>query len=414
MSLFRKEALSHQSQSLVGAVNLAQPLSIKTTVLILITLTLAIVCFIFNAQYSRKETVRGFLMPNKGVIKSFAKQGGTIEKLWVSEGESVIKGQPLVSIIIQQNNIDGINLSTQLTEQLNNQYDLLTNEISQHQTLQNQESLNLVIQQKALNTEKNALDNQLKLANKKLSLLIKQQESFDKLNLDGYLSNLEKERQAQSLLEAHQEEQNITRLLIQHQNKLNTLSFNLINIPQKYALRVNNLKRQQASIERELAQINSNYKYTVTASNSGIITAIQIVEGETLKPAKPILQILPKGSELVAELLLPTRSAGFIKIGNSTRLRFDAFPYQRFGFIESEIIRIDQALITPNEVQLPITFKEPVYRLRAKLNQQQMKAFGKAFNLKSGMLFEADIMLEQRTLIEWLLEPIYSLKGRIS
>lgn len=43
-----------------------------------------------------------------------------------------------------------------------------------------------------------------------------------------------------------------------------------------------------------------------------------------------------------------------------------------------------------------------------------MKAFGKAFDLKSGMLFEADIMLEQRTLIEWLLEPLYSIKGRIS
>ena len=43
-----------------------------------------------------------------------------------------------------------------------------------------------------------------------------------------------------------------------------------------------------------------------------------------------------------------------------------------------------------------------------------MRAFGKAFDLKSGMLFEADIMLEQRTVIEWLLEPIYSLKGRVN
>jgi membrane fusion protein len=127
-----------------------------------------------------------------------------------------------------------------------------------------------------------------------------------------------------------------------------------------------------------------------------------------------LLHILPEGSELIAELLLPTRSAGFIQLGNSTRLRFDAFPYQRFGFIKSEIIRIDQALISPNEIQLPISLQEPVYRLRAKLNQQQMRAFGKAFDLKSGMLFEADIMLEQRTLIEWLLEPIYSLRGRVS
>ena len=103
-----------------------------------------------------------------------------------------------------------------------------------------------------------------------------------------------------------------------------------------------------------------------------------------------------------------------MQLGNITRLRFDAFPYQRFGFIESEIVRIDQTLMTQNEIQLPILLQEPFYRLRAKLSQQKMQAFGKAFDLKSGMLFEADIMLEKRTLIEWLLEPLYSLKGRLN
>ena len=52
-------------------------------------------------------------------------------------------------------------------------------------------------------------------------------------------------------------------------------------------------------------------------------------------------------------------------------------------------------------MQLPIVLQEPVYRLRAKLTKQQVQAYGQAFELKSGMLFEADIMLEQRTLIEW-------------
>ena len=112
MSLFRKEAVSHQSERLTGAITLAQPLSIKLTVLILVSVAVAIVAFLFSAEYSRKETVRAFLMPNKGVIKSFANQGGTIEKLWVKEGDNVIKGQSLATIIVQQNNSNGIDLST--------------------------------------------------------------------------------------------------------------------------------------------------------------------------------------------------------------------------------------------------------------------------------------------------------------
>jgi len=418
MSLFRKEAISHQSERLTGAITLAQPLSIKLSVLILVSVAIAIVFFLFNAEYSRKETVRGFLMPNKGVIKSFAHKGGTIEKLWVKEGDEVIKGQSLATLLVEQSNTNGVNLSVQLIAQLNEQFALIDDEIVQHQQLKAQEIQNINERKKALKSERWTLRSQYKLTNEKLILLQKQQKQLQKLNKQGFVSTLEKERQLQSILEAKQEKQNIARLLLQQQSELNQVTFNLKNIPQQYTLRINSLKRQQADIERQLAQVQNSYKYTVTASNNGIVTGIQVVIGETLMQSKaqnmPLLHILPEGSELIAELLLPTRSAGFIEMGNTTRLRFDAFPYQRFGFMNSEIIRIDRTLITSNEVQLPISLQEPVYRLRAKLNQQQMRAFGKPFNLKSGMLFEADIMLEQRTLIEWLLEPIYSLRGRVS
>lgn len=418
MLLFRKEAISHQSKRLTGVITLAQPLSIKLTVIILVVIAIAIIAFLFSAEYSRKETVRGFLMPNKGVIKSFANQSGTIEKLWVKEGDNVVKGQSLATILVQKSNIEGINLSTQLLSQLEEQSSLIKDEIAQHQQLKKQEVQNLNEREIALKKERWALKSQYKLTNEKLNILEKQQTQLQTLNNKGFISNLENDRQQQALLEAKQEKQNIARLLLQHQNQLNQVTFNLNNIPQQYALRINNLKRQQADLQRQLAQVASNYKYTITASNNGVVTGIQVVEGETLSQSKaqtkPLLHILPEGSELIAELLLPTRSAGFIQVGNNTRLRFDAFPYQRFGFINSKVTSIDQTLISPNEVQLPIALQEPVYRLRAKLNQQQMQAFGKAFNLKSGMLFEADIMLEQRTLIEWLLEPIYSLKGRVS
>lgn len=418
MSLFRKEAVAHQSERLTGAVSLAQPLSIKLTVVILVSVTLAIITFLFSAEYSRKETVRGFLMPNKGVIKSFVNQSGTIEQLLVKEGDRVVKGQALATITVQQNNNEGVNLSTQLIQQLSEQSILIDDEIKQHQQLKSQQIQNLDERELTLKKAHWTLKSQHKLVNEKLTILQEQQTQLQKLNRQGFISNVEKERQQQALLEAKQEKQNIAQLLLQQQNELSKVTFDITNIPQQYTLRINNLKRQKADLHRQLAQVASNYKYTITANNSGTITGIQVVEGEMLSQikaqTKPLLHILPEDSELVAELLLPTRSAGFVQLGHNTRLRFDAFPYQRFGFIESKIIRIDQALTAPNEIQLPITLQEPVYRLRAKLNQQKMQAFGKSFDLKSGMLFEADILLEQRTLIEWLFEPIYGLKGRVS
>jgi len=171
MSLFRKEAITHQSERLTGDISLAQPLSIKLTVSILIVIAVLIVLFLFNAQYSRKETVRGFLMPNKGVIKTIATQGGIIDKLWVSEGDSVEKGQALATVIVQQRNGDGVELSAQLTTQLKTQISLLDDEIQQHQSLKTQELTNLDNRYQALMVEKEALELQLLLTNEKYSLL---------------------------------------------------------------------------------------------------------------------------------------------------------------------------------------------------------------------------------------------------
>lgn len=146
MSLFRKEVLAHQENRLAGDVSLAQPLSIKFTVLILITVAIAVVIFLFTAQYSRKETVRGFLMPNKGVIKSYARQGGVIDTLYISDGDTVKKGQVLATIVIPQQmnhttsshskQMQGVELSDQLSVQLKQQLTLLDEEIIQHRQLQ--------------------------------------------------------------------------------------------------------------------------------------------------------------------------------------------------------------------------------------------------------------------------------------
>ncbi len=232
MSLFRKEAIAQKSERLTGAITLAQPLSIKLTVVLLSSIAVAIIVFLFTAEYSRKETVRGFLMPNKGVIQSFANQGGTIEVIHVQEGDFVSKGEPLAEIVVQQNNSQGVELSAQLTEQLTSQIQLLHDEIVQTQLLQQQELLNLQSQQGALTQEKHALQNQLTLTDEKLALLTRQQTNLNKLNKSGFLSNIEREQQQQALLEVKQEKQNLARLLMQQENQLSQLSFNLANVPQ--------------------------------------------------------------------------------------------------------------------------------------------------------------------------------------
>lgn len=54
-----------------------------------------------------------------------------------------------------------------------------------------------------------------------------------------------------------------------------------------------------------------------------------------------------------------------------------------------------------------------VYRITVDLPRQYITAYGRHENLKPGMLLDADIMGEKRRLIEWLVEPLYSVAGKV-
>jgi membrane fusion protein len=60
---------------------------------------------------------------------------------------------------------------------------------------------------------------------------------------------------------------------------------------------------------------------------------------------------------------------------------------------------------------LPV--KEAVYRVDVTLERQNVAALGQEVPLRPGMLVNADILLERRTLLEWLFEPVLQLKGRL-
>ncbi|MCW8348186.1 HlyD family efflux transporter periplasmic adaptor subunit [Vibrio splendidus] len=97
---------------------------------------------------------------------------------------------------------------------------------------------------------------------------------------------------------------------------------------------------------------------------------MQAKVGSQVSPSTPILSIIPTNSPLELELLLPTRSAGFFQQGDTVNIRFDAFPYQKFGLMTDAITSIDKALILPSDKALPIQTEQAMYRVTASLPEQ--------------------------------------------
>ncbi|WP_295033750.1 hypothetical protein [Shewanella sp.] len=78
-ALFRQQAVEAQKQKLHGDVSLAQPISIYLAVLILLSIIIALVLFLSLSHYAHKETVRGYLVPEKGLINTYANRNGNVE-----------------------------------------------------------------------------------------------------------------------------------------------------------------------------------------------------------------------------------------------------------------------------------------------------------------------------------------------
>jgi membrane fusion protein len=93
---------------------------------------------------------------------------------------------------------------------------------------------------------------------------------------------------------------------------------------------------------------------------------------------------------------------------------YDAFPYQKFGTFSGKIRTISRTVIAPNELDnaLKDSTKEAVYQIDAYIDQQTVEAFNQSIKLQPGMSMKASIVLDKRSFLDWILEPVNTIKKR--
>ena len=70
------------------------------------------------------------------------------------------------------------------------------------------------------------------------------------------------------------------------------------------------------------------------------------------------------------------------------------------------IVQVSQTILTGGDGAIPVSLKEAAYRIVVKLDRPDIDAGGKKIPLQPGMLLKADIILEKRPLITWLISPL--------
>jgi membrane fusion protein len=99
-------------------------------------------------------------------------------------------------------------------------------------------------------------------------------------------------------------------------------------------------------------------------------------------------------------------------------MRYQAFAYQKFGQQYGHITDISRSALSPGELAVLVGQSsrqaEPMYRVRVKLDSQNVLAYGKQQPVKPGMALNADILMDRRRLIEWVFEPLYGMAHHLA
>ena len=153
--------------------------------------------------------------------------------------------------------------------------------------------------------------------------------------------------------------------------------------------------------------------YLIKSPVTGRIDTVLFQRGEIVIENAILATIIPENSNLTAELYIPTDAIGFVETGQHIELRYDAFPYLRFGTAKGEIENVSLSTVDINRFAYSNqSAAYSTFLASARLQSDHFTAYGETIKLKPGMTFEANIVFERRSLIKWLLDPIYAVRKK--
>jgi membrane fusion protein len=190
----------------------------------------------------------------------------------------------------------------------------------------------------------------------------------------------------------------------------------LREMPMRRGTQLAETDRNVSALDQELAEAESRRKIVISAPYEGVVTALQAEKGSSAQPNVPLLSVVPAGSDLQASLYGSSRAIGFVKPGQKVSIRYQAFPYQKFGAYAGTVASVSKSAINPAELpqQLAGLYApaESLFRINIRLDRQTATTYGEPAPLQAGMQLEADVITDSRRLIEWMFEPLFTLTGK--
>ena len=416
---FREEILEAKSQKWAGNVVLTRPLSFTFLTACSMAIGLVIIVFIFFGGYTKRNTVQGQLVPKDGLIQVYSNSQGFISKQLVTEGQVIEKDDALYSISTARYDNEG-SASDAIDKELENKAIALNVEKYQVNKAHELQVQIYLMQKSRLESELNQIVASIKLQEEEIETKRRLYDSYSSIVEIGAVSKEDFDSKKMEYLLAIERKDSLESNKFSLEKQISEQSYAVEQLKHEHKNQLSQLDRLSYDNKQQSVEVKASESLVIRASQPGVVSSIYVQTGQYIDTSKPLMTILPQNNVLIAQLYVPDRAIGFMDVGDIVLLRYQAYPYQKFGHAEAKISSIAKTAIAAQNIPSIGTVSlqeqinnEPMYLVQATLNRQEIKAYGKNSPLQVGMTLEADVLQERRKLYEWVLEPIYSITGKI-
>lgn len=408
--IFRKEAVEWSRRSALGSPRVVVTMPAWLAALLCLLTLVAGTMVLILCPYTRREAVKGELQFSEGPINIKSSASGTIIHRFVTEGSHVKRGQILFSQEIDITSDHGAT-EEKIIAQLSSEKTILINQ--QHDEIIT-----------ALSDWKNLRDSKIKLLNERRFLVAeisRKQRNLEQLqkHMDilrtGLRQGIVTATQIQTQLVAIGQMEDARDQAIQTVQevgiKIDDTSSKLDQWPVETRKKQGDITKEIADVDQQIATAQSRRILTISAPKDGFVTAISVNEGETVSGSTDLAVILPANHNLIAKFNVQSASMGFIKVGDKTLLKFDAYPFQRYGLYPGTVYEVSKARITTPYAKERVggdneqSHSSRFYEVSVKLNHDYVIINNNRISLLSGMDVTAEIIVERTSLWKWIISP---------
>ena len=370
-----------------------------------IALCAATCVFCWNADYARKETVRGWLVSEQGVVRITHGTSAIVESVLRKAGDEVRQGDAIAHFSTEEMLGNGEASTSGILAELHDQLEqtdsresLLRNEIAaQHAALERQV--------RGIAKEIVDVGEQIREQHSRVSRAAENLDRVQHIRNSGALTEVEFLRQEDDVAAMRL---TLGRLRQEH-NRLNRerqgflaaqagLDFELEN-------GIASLATARAELRQRITVQEQRRLVVLQAPIDGTLATLDVVAGTRVRSQQLIATIVPLQSPLAADVYVPSRAIGLIREGQVVRLLYDAFPHEQFGVASGNVESIAGFVSLPADVPQTFGVREAAYKVRIAVNADYVTDRTGRYALRPGMSLGAEIVLEKRSLAEWLLAP---------